>query len=172
MGCPAYTSCPGPFKAHVAEDVVMVYQDFLLWQTSIAQSCKEKSVPEMFLFVWWMTCTYNGWALPLQINQTWHCPALEHLGRPRDRIKGPARPWTLSVPNMHSKLESGYPVHFSHHHLHWLCLLVISYFCLIRYSHIPQSFRHGNSGAECGAAWQYSKSIYELIIPQQNYIFS
>lgn len=51
-------------------------------------------------------------------------------------------------------------------------LLVISYFCLICYSHIPRRFRHGNSRAERGAARQYSKSIYEPIIPQQNYIFS
>lgn len=86
-------------------------------------------VTEMFLFVWWMSCAYNGRALPLQINQTWHCPALKHLGCPRDGIKGPPRPWTLSAPNTHSKHENGYPAHFSHHHLHLLCLLVISYFC-------------------------------------------
>lgn len=98
----------------------------------------------MLLFVWWMSCTYNGWALPLQINQTWHCPALEHLGRPRDRIKGSPRPWTLSVPNTHSELKNSYPAHFSHHHLYWLCLLVISYFSFICSTHIPLCFRHGN----------------------------
>lgn len=126
----------------------------------------------MFLFVWWMSCWYNGWALPLQINQTWHCPTLEHLGRPRDRIKGLVRPWTVSVPNMHSELKNGYPTHFSHHHhLHWLCLLVISYFCLMCYSHILQCFCHGNSRAESGAARQYSKSIDGFIIQEQNYIF-
>lgn len=38
------------------------------------------------LFFMMGKCTFNARALPLQISQTWHCPAPEHLGRPRDRI--------------------------------------------------------------------------------------
>lgn len=155
--------CPEPFKAQITENIVAVYQDSLYWQTSIAQPCKEKAFLEMFLFVWWMSCTYNGWALPLQINQTWHCPMLEHLWRPRDRIKGPPRPWTLSVPNMHTKLKNGDPAHFSHHHLDGLFLFVISCFCLICNSHIPQCFRHGICRAESGAARQHIKLFYYLL---------
>lgn len=110
-----------------------------------------QNVPFCF---WWMSCTYNGWALPRQINQTWHCPSLEHLGRPRDRIKGSPRPWTLSVPNTHSELENSYPAHFSHHHLRWLCLLVIGSLSLICSSRIPQRFRHGF----CRGWAQYSQT--------------
>lgn len=135
---------------------------------------KKKGFLNRSFFVWWMSCRYNGWALPLQINQTWHCPVLEHLGRPRDRIKGLVRPWTLSVPNMHNELRSGLS-NASQSSSSALAVFVshqLFFFCLICYSHIPQCFRHGNREAESDAAWQYSKSIYELIIPQQNCIFS
>lgn len=152
--CPK-SLCPEPFQAQIAEDMVMLYQDFHQRQTSLAQLYQEKSPPQNVPFCfWWMSCTYNGWALPRQINQTWHCPSLEHLGRPRDRIKGSLRPWTLSVPNTHSELENSYPAHFSHHHLRWLCLLVIGSLSLICSSRIPQRFRHGF----CRGWAQYSQT--------------
>lgn len=121
-------------------------------KTSLSQLYQTKSRGEKtklrhkqtFLFgLWRMSCTYNGRALPRQIKQTWHCPSQEHLGRPRDRIKGSRRPWTLSVPNMHSsEPENSDPAHFNHHHVRWLCLLVIGSRRLICSSRIPQRFRH------------------------------
>lgn len=143
--CALHKNCAlSPLKHTLLKIWLWSIKTTLTDKPHLLSRAKKKRFPEMFLFVWWMSCTYNGWALPLQINQTWHCPALEHLGRPRDRIKGSPRPWTLSVPNTHSKLENSYPAHFSHHHLYWLCLLVIGYFCLICSSRIPQCFRHGN----------------------------
>lgn len=135
----------------------------------------KKRVSEMFFFVWWMSCSHKGWALPLQINQTWHCPVLEHLGRPRDRIKGLVSPWTLSVPNMHSELMNSYPVHFSHHHPYWLFVSHQQFLSSIL-DHIPRGFfllllfimvtvagQGGRWTAGSGAAGQHGKSIHELI---------
>ncbi len=88
--CPDWTSWSGSFQAHVAEDVVMVYRDFLHWQNL---SCSVVQRKEVFLkcsfFVWWMSCAYNGRALPLQIKQTWHCPALETSGTPQRQDQRP-----------------------------------------------------------------------------------
>ena len=41
-----------------------------------AKKSGRNKITEMYLFVWWMSCAYNSWALPLQMNQTWHCAAL------------------------------------------------------------------------------------------------
>lgn len=42
--CPK-SVCPEPFKAQIADDMVMLYQDFHQRQTSLAQPYQEKSPP-------------------------------------------------------------------------------------------------------------------------------
>lgn len=53
--CPK-SLCPEPFKTQIAEDMVMLYQDFHQRQTSLAQPYQEKNLtltppPKIFLFV-------------------------------------------------------------------------------------------------------------------------